>query len=70
MVTLKSAAEIEEMKIAGQFVAACHKRVAEMICPGITTQEINDEVERLIAKAGGGPPPWATMATGMQRALP
>jgi len=56
MVTLKSAAEIEEMKIAGQFVAACHKRVAEMIRPGITTQEINDEVERLIVKAGGSAP--------------
>jgi methionyl aminopeptidase len=41
------------MKKAGQMVATCHKEIAGMIKPGITTLEINDYVERRLAEMGG-----------------
>ncbi|GIP48021.1 type I methionyl aminopeptidase [Paenibacillus sp. DXFW5] len=53
MIILKSPREIEEMKRANQIVADCHREVAKMIGPGITTQEINDFVARHITKLGG-----------------
>lgn len=53
MIILKSPREIEEMKRANQIVADCHREVAKMIEPGITTQEINDFVARHITKLGG-----------------
>jgi len=52
MIILKSAREIEEMKSAGQIVADCHREVAKLIKPGITTQEINDFVAKHIIKLG------------------
>ncbi|MNO16746.1 Methionine aminopeptidase 1 [compost metagenome] len=53
MIILKSPREIEEMKRGNQIVADCHREVAKMIGPGITTQEINDFVARHITKLGG-----------------
>ena len=53
MFTLKTAEEIQAMRKAGQIVAKCHKEIAGMIRPGITTLEINDYVERRIAELGG-----------------
>ncbi len=53
MITLKSPRQIEEMKQAGRMVADCHKEIAAMIRPGITTLEINDYVERRLAEMGG-----------------
>lgn len=53
MIILKSPREIEEMKRANQIVADCHREVAKLIGPGITTQEINDFVARHITKLGG-----------------
>ncbi|CAM4271777.1 MAG: type I methionyl aminopeptidase [Paenibacillus macerans] len=53
MIILKSPREIEEMKPANQIVAECHREVAKLIQPGITTQEINDFVARHIVKLGG-----------------
>lgn len=53
MITLKSAREIEEMKRAGEIVADCHREVAKMIAPGITTLELNDFVARHIERLGG-----------------
>jgi len=40
------------MRAAGQIVAACHKEIARMIQPGITTQEIEDTVDRLMGQMG------------------
>ncbi|WP_435925053.1 type I methionyl aminopeptidase [Paenibacillus sp. DYY-L-2] len=53
MIILKSPREIEEMKAAGQIVADCHREVAKLIRPGITTLEINDFVAKHIIKLGG-----------------
>ncbi|MNI20873.1 Methionine aminopeptidase 1 [compost metagenome] len=53
MIILKSAREIEEMKTANQIVADCHREVAKIIKPGISTKEINDFVARHITKLGG-----------------
>jgi methionyl aminopeptidase len=52
-IKLKTAEQIATMKKAGQIVAACHKEVAKMIRPGVTTQEINDFVESCITRLGG-----------------
>ncbi|MBA9086686.1 methionyl aminopeptidase [Fontibacillus solani] len=53
MIILKSPREIEEMKTANQIVADCHREVAKIIKPGISTKEINDFVARHIIKLGG-----------------
>ncbi|MGE5703812.1 MAG: type I methionyl aminopeptidase [Clostridia bacterium] len=53
MITLKSMTQINQMKKASQIVAACHKEIARMIKPGVTTLEINDYVEKRITELGG-----------------
>ncbi|WP_334071751.1 MULTISPECIES: type I methionyl aminopeptidase [Paenibacillus] len=53
MIMLKSPREIEEMKAASQIVADCHREVAKLIEPGITTLEINNFVAKHIIKLGG-----------------
>lgn len=53
MVKLKTAAEIEQMRGAGQLVAACHRELAKRIRPGVSTLELNDFVERYIEEQGG-----------------
>ncbi|MDQ0088279.1 methionyl aminopeptidase [Paenibacillus anaericanus] len=53
MIILKSPREIEEMRPASQIVADCHREIAKIIEPGITTLEINDMVARHIVKLGG-----------------
>ncbi|BFH70489.1 methionine aminopeptidase [Paenibacillus dendritiformis] len=53
MVKLKTAAEIEQMRRAGQLVAACHRELAKRIRPGVSTLELNDFVERYIKEQGG-----------------
>ncbi|MBJ6361465.1 type I methionyl aminopeptidase [Paenibacillus sp. GCM10012307] len=53
MIILKSPREIENMKRANKMVADCHKEIATMIRPGVTTLEINDYVERRLTEMGG-----------------
>ncbi len=55
MLTLKSEREINLMHEAGKLLAACHKELAKMIEPGITTVEIDDFVERYLKKYGATP---------------
>ena len=55
MITLKSSHEIELMRRAGKITAAARALAGEMVKPGVTTQEINDEVERFIRKEGAIP---------------
>ena len=55
MITLKSPNEIELMRRAGKITAAARALAGEMVKPGVTTQEINDEVERFIRKEGAIP---------------
>jgi methionyl aminopeptidase len=70
MITIKTREEIEKMKAAGAILAACHKEIAKMIRPGITTWEIDQFVERYLAERGAIPEqkgylgyPYATCAS-------
>ncbi|WP_437205330.1 type I methionyl aminopeptidase [Planctomicrobium sp. SH664] len=47
MITLKSRREIEQMRAAGQVVAEAHQIAARMVAPGVTTREIDQEIEKL-----------------------
>lgn len=55
MIVLKSAREIEKMREAGRLLASCHKKIAEMIRPGITTWEIDNFVENYLKENGATP---------------
>ena len=55
MITLKSSHEIELMRRAGKITAAARALAGEMVRPGVTTQEINDAVEKFIRKEGAIP---------------
>lgn len=55
MIVLKSPREIEMMKKAGEVLAACHKEIAQLIKPGVTTLEIDRFVEDFLAKHGATP---------------
>ncbi len=55
MIELKSKAEIEAMAEAGRIVAKAHKLVAEIIKPGLSTLELDREVQKLIESEGGTP---------------
>ena len=54
-ITLKSPKEIELMRRAGKITAAARALAGEMVKPGVTTQEIDREVERFIRKEGAIP---------------
>jgi len=55
MIRLKTKEEIAAMKLAGQLVAQCHREIARMIKPGVTTWELNEYVEQRIIEKGGEP---------------
>jgi methionyl aminopeptidase len=55
MIVLKSKREIEMMKKAGEVLAACHKEIAKMIAPGVSTWEIDQFVEGFLKKHGATP---------------
>ncbi|CAM2933158.1 MULTISPECIES: type I methionyl aminopeptidase [Paenibacillus] len=55
MITLKTKEQIELMKKAGEILAACHREIAGMIRPGITTQEIDQFAEAFMKKNGATP---------------
>ena len=55
MITLKSSHEIELMRRAGKITAAARALAGEMVRPGVTTQEIDREVEHFIRKQGAVP---------------
>lgn len=52
MITRKSKREIEKMKLAGEILVNCHKEIAKMIRPGITTMEIDAFVDSFLADHG------------------
>jgi len=54
-VTLKSAAQIERMAVAGRLVADVLDRLGAELRPGITTLELDTLAERMIRSAGGIP---------------
>lgn len=55
MIHLKTEREIQLMHEAGKILAACHKEIAKMIEPGMTTLYINDFVENFLKKNGATP---------------
>ncbi|MBT2659362.1 type I methionyl aminopeptidase [Bacillus sp. ISL-18] len=55
MIVLKSQREIEAMKKAGEILAACHKEIAKLIKPGITTWEIEEFVDEFLRNHGATP---------------
>jgi methionyl aminopeptidase len=55
MIQRKSEREIELMKEAGKLVASIHRKLASMVKPGVTTQELNDFVEKTLKKHGAKP---------------
>ncbi|MFZ7102620.1 MAG: type I methionyl aminopeptidase [Peptococcaceae bacterium] len=55
MVILKSAREISQMHEAGKLLASCHKEIAKIIEPGITTSAIDLFVEDYLRKYGATP---------------
>ena len=48
MITLKSNSEIERMDVAGRIVEDTLKLMEEMVCAGITTDELNREADKFI----------------------
>ncbi|MFD1735330.1 type I methionyl aminopeptidase [Bacillus salitolerans] len=52
MITLKTDEQIKLMHAAGRVVASCHKELAKIIKPGITTIEIDQFVEHYLHKHG------------------
>lgn len=55
MILLKSRAEIDQMRRPAEIVAGAHRRVREVVRPGVTTGEIDSAVEEFIRDAGGSP---------------
>lgn len=55
LIILKSPREIEKMKAAGELLAACHREIAKLIKPGVTTWEIDVFVEGFLKKNGATP---------------
>jgi len=55
MISIKSPREIELMAVAGAIVARVHKKMKEVIKPGISTLEINRIAEEVIRENGATP---------------
>ncbi|OGO77831.1 MAG: type I methionyl aminopeptidase [Clostridiales bacterium GWB2_37_7] len=55
MISIKSAKELEQMRIAGRIVAETHEKLKEVIRPGITTKELDIIAEEYIRKSGALP---------------
>ena len=55
MISIKSQREIELMDKAGTIVALVHKKMSEVIKPGITTKEIDRICEKVIRDNGATP---------------
>lgn len=54
-VTIKTKEEIGLMRDAGKYLAEVHEKLHEIICPGITTYEINTRCEEIIRSLGCEP---------------
>lgn len=55
MIVLKSQREIDKMKRAGEIVMLAHKKLEEMISPGITTKDLDRAAEEIIRSKGAIP---------------
>ncbi len=50
MIFLKSKRELDKMRRAGEVVMLAHKRIEELIAPGVTTKELNRAAEEVIKR--------------------
>lgn len=55
MIEIKTPEQIEKMHRAGRLLARCHREIAKMIQPGITTWEIDQFAERFMLEHGATP---------------
>ena len=55
MIIIKTPEEIQKMKDAGEILAGVHRRLKEVIKPGITTKFIDEVAEEIIINAGATP---------------
>ncbi len=55
MIILKTSQEIEKMQKAGEILANVHKEIAKMIKPGVSTQDIDQFVEKYLENQGAYP---------------
>jgi len=67
---LRSKEDIKRIRESGRILAACHREIAKIMKPGITTYEIDAFVERFLEKNGAYPEqkgykgfPYATCAS-------
>lgn len=70
MIDIKTKKEIGYMAEAGKILVSCHKKVRELIEPGISTMEIDSAVEKHMRECGATPEqkgyegfPYATCAS-------
>ncbi|MGM1047506.1 MAG: type I methionyl aminopeptidase [Bacillota bacterium] len=70
MIIIKTEEQIAKMNKAGQLLAECHRQIAGMVKPGITTLEIDQFVEKFLKQHGAHPEqkgyhgyPFATCAS-------
>ncbi len=54
-ILIKSDTDIQKMRVAGQVVADVHRKMAELIKPGVTTAELDTAAAAIIEAAGGVP---------------
>jgi methionyl aminopeptidase len=55
MIVIKTKEEINKMRQAGIILASCHKEIAKLIKPGITTEEIDQFAEKFMLEHGATP---------------
>ena len=55
MISIKSPREIELMDVAGSIVAKVHKKMQEVVKPGVSTLELNKIAEKVILDNGATP---------------
>lgn len=70
MIIIKTMEEIQKMRAAGKILAECHRQIAQLIKPGITTWEIDEFAEKFMLSQGATPEqkgyhgyPYATCAS-------
>ena len=55
MITIKSAQDIEQMRVAGALSKMALRRVGAMVQPGVSTFELDQLAEQIIRMHGGTP---------------
>jgi len=55
MIILKTPEELELMRAAGKILAACHREIATIIRPGVSTWDIDQFAEEFLAKHNATP---------------